>query len=98
MGSSPTGETNFILELSGAVYTLANRVSNVFCNRHLRGPVLGSVQQTSKLFYYSKKPKLILFYYVGMTRKARDWIANPDYAGSTPVTYSNFNASLAQLD
>ena len=29
-----------------------------------------------------------------MTRKARDWIANPDYAGSTPVTYSKFNASV----
>ena len=28
--------------------------------------------------------------YVRVTRKARDWIANPDYAGSTPVTYSNF--------
>ena len=27
----------FILELSGAVYTLADRVSNVFCDRHLRG-------------------------------------------------------------
>ena len=25
-----------------------------------------------------------------MTRKARGWIANPDYAGSTPVTYSKF--------
>lgn len=27
--------------------------------------------------------------YVGVTRTAREWIANPLYAGSTPVTYSN---------
>lgn len=38
-GSSPLITTNFILELSGAVYTLAN-VSNVLCDEHLKGQVL----------------------------------------------------------